>query len=436
MNKLLLAVLVLGLGLAATASAAPRRTISLSDALALADQNLPTLREAIALADVAAAQADESRASLLPQLSGSGVYRRATNNFAPTPGAVPMGSTSRAPISTETFNYFSFGAQLSQTIFDAPDFTRWRSTLANTRSFRAQAEVARLDAAYNARVAFFNARAMVALVVVAKETLGNQGRHLDQVKGFVEVGTHPEIDLAQAKSDYATAKVTLINAENNADTAKAALNQAMGIVSDTEFDLGEGTADAVDLEDASIGELSGIAEKLRPELRNFEQQVRTEELILKANQLSFTPQVGLSTSVSDAGVQINNLAWNWNVQATLSWNIFSGLLTYSQVKEAQAQIKNLQAELDAQRIQVRVDLEKGRLAVRAGKATLQAAGDALDNARIREKLAEGRYQAGVGNAIELADAVLALASAGGQRIQADFNLATARAQLLRALGRR
>jgi len=72
-------------------------------------------------------------------------------------------------------------------------------------------------------------------------------------------------------------------------------------------------------------------------------------------------------------------------------------------------------------------LEKGRLAVRAGKATLQAAGDALDNARIREKLAEGRYQAGVGNAIELADAVLALASAGGQRIQADFNLATARA---------
>lgn len=434
MNRLLL--VVTALVVATPAAAAPRRTVSLADALALADANLPSLREAIALAEVARFQADESRASLLPQLSGQAAYRRATNNFAPTPGAVPQGSTSRPPISTQTYNYFSYGLQLSQELFDATDFTRWRSTVANYRSTRAVAEQARLDAAYNARVSFFNARAMDALVAVAKETLDNQNRHLEQVRGFVDVGTHPEIDLAQAKSDFANAKVTLINAENNAATAKALLNQAMGIIADSDFDLGEGTADPVDLEDAPIGELSELAEKLRPELRSFVEQVRAEELVLKANAFGWAPTVGLSSSLTDAGVQINNLAWNWNVQLGLSWNLFSGFLTYSQVKEDHAQIRNLEAQLDAERIQVRVDLEKGRLAVRAGKASLQAAVDALDNARVREKLAEGRYQAGVGNAIELSDAVLALASAGGQRIQADFNLATARAQLLRAIGRR
>ncbi len=57
------------------------------------------------------------------------------------------------------------------------------------------------------------------------------------------------------------------------------------------------------------------------------------------------------------------------------------------------------------------------------------------NARLRLKLAEGRYEAGVGSAIELGDAQVALTHAGAQRVQAQFNLSTARAQLLAALGR-
>ena len=50
-------------------------------------------------------------------------------------------------------------------------------------------------------------------------------------------------------------------------------------------------------------------------------------------------------------------------------------------------------------------------------------------------LAEGRYQAGVGNIIELGDAQVAQTSAAAQAVQAEYNLATARAQLGRALGR-
>jgi outer membrane protein len=73
--------------------------------------------------------------------------------------------------------------------------------------------------------------------------------------------------------------------------------------------------------------------------------------------------------------------------------------------------------------------------VRAGKAALSAAGEALVNAREQLRLAEGRYQAGAGSAIELADAQVALTTAAAQRVQADYNLAASRAQLLRALGR-
>ena len=42
----------------------------------------------------------------------------------------------------------------------------------------------------------------------------------------------------------------------------------------------------------------------------------------------------------------------------------------------------------------------------------------------------------VGNAVEVSDAQLAADQSGAQAVQARFNLVTARAQLLQALGRR
>ena len=67
------------------------------------------------------------------------------------------------------------------------------------------------DVALGVRAAFFSARAAKELLRVAKETLDNQERHLEQMQGFVEVGTRPAIDLAQARTDRANARVQLIS---------------------------------------------------------------------------------------------------------------------------------------------------------------------------------------------------------------------------------
>jgi outer membrane protein len=64
-----------------------------------------------------------------------------------------------------------------------------------------------------------------------------------------------------------------------------------------------------------------------------------------------------------------------------------------------------------------------------------AVDDALVSAREQLRLAEQRYATGVGNIIELVDAQVAYTSAAAQVVQARYGLATARAQLLAALGR-
>jgi len=435
-NRTHLVVLAALVVLSPVAARAQRRSISLADALANGDANVPSLRQVRAETSSSAAQADIARAPLLPQLNATALYQRATSNFVPRPSSVPNNINTTGASSGATSNFFNFGLNLSQTLFDAPSFARWRAALASVGAQQATTDTVRLDIAYNVRVAFFNARATHALVAVAKETLENQRRHLEQVRGFVEVGTRPEIDLAQSRTDVANAQVALITSENNYEAAKAQLNLAMGIEADTDYEVGEGVAESIDLEDARIDEQVQAAAKTRPELAAFEERLRAQALALTATRWGYAPTLSASTSLTDAGVAISNLAWNWNFQAQLGWNLFGGLITHSQVRQAQAQLQVITAQRDAQRQQVRLELERARLAVRAAKATLVASAEALQNARLREQLAEGRYQAGVGNALEISDAVLALASAGAQRVQADFNVASARAQLLRALGRR
>ena len=64
---------------------------------------------------------------------------------------------------------------------------------------------------------------------------------------------------------------------------------------------------------------------------------------------------------------------------------------------------------------------------------LAAADEALDERPRTAAAGEGRYEAGVG--MQLGDAQLALTSAEAQRVQAEFNLSSARAQSCRPLGR-
>ena len=132
---------------------------------------------------------------------------------------------------------------------------------------------------------------------------------------------------------------------------------------------------------------------------------------------------------------LDGLVPNWDVGLILSWPIFQGGLTRAQVDEAAANLDNVDAQKGVVLLQVRLDVEQARLAVRAAKASLGATNDAVTNGKEQLRLAEARYSTGVGSIIELNDAQLAYANAQTQAVQARYGLATARVQLLSALGR-
>jgi outer membrane protein len=411
------------------------RSLTLEEALSTARQVQPSLLEAWANADSARARARQAHAPLLPQVNLAGSYSRTTANFVARPGAVPR-SFAQGAATFDTFNFFNAGITGTQLLWDFGQARgRAEAAAAQAGAADAGARTAVLEAEGRVRAAFFQAQAARALVRVGTETLANQERHLAQVQAFVEVGTRPEIDLAQVKTDRANARLQLIQAENGYDTARAQLLQAMGQERGLDFDVDGAPLGALDGEDRTTDALLDEALAARPEFAALERERAALEATLASVRGTHWPQLSATVGATEGGADVAALAWNVSGGVNLSWPLYQGGLSHAQVAEAEANLRGQAARLATRRQQVRLEVEQARLAVRAAKAGIGAAQEAAFNARERLRLAEGRYEAGVGNVIELADAQLALTAAEAQAVQAQFQLSTARASLLRALGR-
>ena len=164
---------------------------------------------------------------------------------------------------------------------------------------------------FDVRTAFFQARAAKELVVVASDTLANQQKHLAQTEGFVEVGTQAPIALAQARTDVANAQVQLISAENGYETARAQLNQAMGVEGSIDYDVSDEHQPAIEGEDATTDVLLGEAVKTRPELSALMNQVAAQELTVRSLQGSYAPiSRPRRRPTRKRGSQLSSLTWN------------------------------------------------------------------------------------------------------------------------------
>lgn len=419
------------------------RVLHLDEAIKTALAHGPPVIQARAATEAARGRVDQARAGLLPQVTGTASYQKihssgagrpiTTTAPAGTAGTAAIGASSSRP---STYDLFSAGLNATQLLWDfGQTYNRTRAAGASRDALQTAERTARAETVQQVRRAFFLARAQRALVKVGEESVANQTRHLEQVQGFVAQGIRPDIDLAQARADLASARLTLINARSNYATARAQLNQVMGVFGPSTYDVADEQLDGIAGEDEPVERLMKNAFENRPEVMTLERQRRAAELTLSSLRGAYGPTLNAVGGISEAGFALDSLGTNWNVGLNLIWPIFQGGLTRGQTREAAANIDVSSAQLSAQKLSVRVEIEQALFGIQAGKASIEAARDALVNAQERLRLAEGRYAAGVGSIIELDDAQLALTTAAAQLVQSEYTLATARADLLFALGR-
>ncbi len=370
---------------------------------------------------------EQARSPFFPQLTATAQYSY---------GNSVRLSNAGSPTETTTGSFWSFGLAGSQLIYDFGQTAgRFDAAKDLVDADRATEKATEFQILVTVRNAYFTARADKELVGVAQETLSDQERHLAQVQGFVQVGTQPPIALAQQRAAVASARVALITAQNNYETAKAQLNQAAGLRGDTQYDVGDEVLGPVADEDQPLDPLLGKALAARPEIASFIKQRSAQSDTVAAVKGGYGPTLSAFGNASEIGNTLDNLQPLWSVGALVSWPFFQGGLTAGQVRQAEATLSSLDAQEELQVLQIQLQVDTARLAVRAARATIGAAEDAASSAHEQLRLAEQRYATGVGNIIELNDAQVAYTTAAAELVQARYQLASARAQLLAALGR-
>src|SRR5262249_43337231 len=148
-------------------------------------------------------------------------------------GAVAIGTSTG-------FNTYSGSVSATQLVYDfGQTIGHLKATEYSADAQEATGNGTLHDTRLNVRTIYLQCRAANALVQLARDTLDNQQKHLNQVLGFIKVGTRPEIDAAQSKTDVANARLALIRAENTYTTARAQLNQAIGVPGPTDYDVAD-----------------------------------------------------------------------------------------------------------------------------------------------------------------------------------------------------
>lgn len=407
-------------------AAEAERVLALDEAVAIALERQPQIQAR--LSDYAAARyrVDQALAPLLPQVSASWTVARSRSTVSAT-GATPAATTTRDFSDTSQARI-----SLSQLLFD------FGKTLASTEAARKLADVALEDVELQRQLitlavkeAYTNTLFAQRLIRVNEQALERAELNLRSARGFFEVGTRPRSDVARAEVDVANARVDVIRARNAERLARVALNTAMGVGVDTMFRLRDNLLyEPVALDRRA---LQAEARQQRPEHRQALLRVEAAEADLRRAVRDFFPDL---TAGGFYGAARSTFDETWEINLALTWSLFEGGGRLGRLRETRAGVEGARARVDALALDIAREVEQALISVSEAQERIQAAQTAVASAQENFRLAQGRFDAGVGTILELTDAQLALTQASNVETQAlaDFKIALYR--LDRALGRR
>ncbi|HOJ51975.1 MAG TPA: TolC family protein [Syntrophales bacterium] len=392
--------------------------LSLARCLEIAFKRNPTILSAMANLRLYETKVGQAKSNYYPQVS----WQTNASRTGPYSEGV------------DQYKEYATNIGLSQNIFDF-NRTPLKVEIAkiNTKSVVSDLEEVRNEVALAVKQAFFNLLQAQKNREIAEETVKQFELHLKQAQGFYEAGTKPRVDVTKAEVDLNNARLNLIRAENAVRLARIGLNNAMGLPDAQPYTLADEltvSKSQIELDQAVLA-----AYKNRPDLQSL---ILKQEAARKSLDLAYKnhfPTISGSANYGFGGSDFP-LSRGWTVGANINIPIFSGFLVKYQVEEAKFNLELVTAQIENLKNEIRREVEQAYSNLIEAQESIRTAEVGVKYAKENADLATGRYQVGVGNAIEVTDALVALANAQTNYISALTNYKQAEASLEKAMGRR
>ena len=381
---------------------------------------------------------DQSRAAhlralseVLPQISGSLSEEVEKVNLK------ALGFTGKifpgVPTSVGPFSVFSLAANGSWSLVNL-------SSIDNVRAAGQDVKAAQYS--------YHDARDTVVLAVGANYllTIANESRveaaqaELQTAQALYQLasdqenaGLAPNIDTLRARVQLQTQQLLLIQAQNDLEKQRIALARVIGLPVTQKFRL----INRVPYHPLPEMEVEGAyarALETRPDYQAALTTLRSAQLKEQSAWKEHLPSIDLSGGYGVLGNQPSSISPNWTALASLNIPIFQGGRIRSDIEQAQAVLKQRQAQVDNLKAQIEQEIQNALLDLKAAAEQVEVAKTGLDLAQQTVEQSQDRFSAGVTNNVEVIQAQQQLASANDQYIASLYAHNIAKVLLARAIG--
>lgn len=400
--------------------------LSLSEAETIALANQPRIVASQLRAKAAAARVREARSAYLPTASfnATGV-RVADTDTATAAGALTTSSLS---------DRFAYGGQLAQLV---TDFGRTSALVGSSRSSeQAQEDIATLTKAQvrlDVRTAYYQVLGSEAVLRSAQAAQSNRHLVAQQLNALAQSELRSTVDVNFAEVLASEADLAVVRAKSVVAQQRAHLTTTMGLLQPVTAPLAEPSAPAPLA--AAPDSLQMEAQAQRADLGAAEARQEAAQQFATAEKRLSYPMLALGGSAGDIPYHDHTLHDNYAAAGfNFSIPIFNGGLFTARRVEAESEA-NARAN-DVKELHLEVTEEVRSAWERAEEAydSLPVTARLVDQTKEALRLAQARYDAGLGSIVELNEAQVNETSAEISAADANYTYLSRRAELDFAAG--
>jgi outer membrane protein TolC len=436
-------ILVILLALTPVASAA-QEPLTVNGAVKAALAHNASLRATRAGIEEAKAQAAQAHSGFFPRVSVVESWQRGNDPVFVFSSLLSARQFAASNFAIDALNhpdpigFFRTSVGVDQILFDggrtrsATTAARLGQTIAEASTDEAAATLAVTTTRTFGRVLAGDAARRTAEfgLAAAREDLSRAERRRDE-------GMATDADVLALVVHVADLQQRAIEAEGNAATARAELNQLMGNPIDAVLDLVEPSSLPVNqLSDRpNVTALLAEAEAARPELKRLLASEHLEEAAGRQARAALIPQLAAQAAFDVSGTSILDRTTAWIVGGELRWTLSTGGAEVAGMKAAAASLARARAERDETRAKVHVEVVGALRRLETARALQDVGRAAVEQARESQRIIRDRFDAGLAPVNDVLRASTAVIDADANRVAAVIEAMVATAMLNQALGR-
>lgn len=280
------------------------------------------------------------------------------------------------------------------------------------------------------RSAYFALAQAEALAAVKAGSLDQFALLLRQAELKLKVGSGRKYDVTKARVDRSNAELELTVASNAIFTARATLNNELGLAEHAVFDLNPATTLPAPPE--SLEELLVLARTNQPALKVAQAKVAAATAAVDAAVAGLYPSLSVSASSSYAASTPQTAAGSWGL--SLIHSLFGGWNQQDAVKQRVVQLRDARAAFARQEQQTVLALATAHANLNSAQERKTTSDRLVAQTQENLDLVLRQYAVGLSSVLERSDAQLAFTQAKANQINAIYGVERSRAEIFAILG--